>query len=120
MSLHDLETYADEWHTVTPFYVLRVYCRLLEIDLVEYIPSSVAHPVVAHGRCGSTIAHYRQLISLSVPEFADRVGIAEHVAPLLEIGDAIIIWPFDVIQFVADALKLDCRSFVKATLLDAR
>lgn len=116
MSLYDLEAYADEWHTVTPFATVMTACRLLGIDLLAHIPPTDREPIIGRTAPGDAIRHFRERRGLTLDAFAGRVGIAIAGATAIEIGDCLTLWPFDVTAFVADALAIDCRSFVEKTM----
>ncbi|MFO1172842.1 MAG: helix-turn-helix domain-containing protein [Hyphomicrobiaceae bacterium] len=116
MSLYDLETHEDEWRTVTPFATVMTACRLLDIDLIAYIPASDCERIVARRTAGETVKLLREARGLTLETFANRVGIETPGAAAFEIGDCLTLWPYDVIASVTDALDIDCRSFVEKTM----
>lgn len=115
-SLYDLETYEDEWHTVTPLATVMTACRLLDIDLIAHIPASDRARIRERRTAGDTVKLFRETRGMTLAAFAERVGIETTGAAAIEIGDCLTLWPFDVITCVTDALEIDCRTFVETTM----
>lgn len=113
---YDLENYADEWKTVTPLYVVLFACRLFAIDLMKFVPAQAGIAVHQAGLPGDIIKERRTQMGLSVPDFAERCGFTEQFTSVVETGDGLIIYPFDVACIICQVLGLELASFVGKTL----
>lgn len=112
---NDLESYEDEWRTVTPLYVLLFACRLFDIDLMAFAPVQTGLALAAAGLPGETIEQRRTEQGLSKSDFADRCGFQEPFADVVETGDGILFYPFEVACIVCRVLDLDLTSFLNKT-----
>lgn len=111
----DLECHSDEWRSVTPLYTLLFACRLFGIDLAQFAPQTGSAQSQA-GSPGDVIKRRRLDQGLSESDFAHRCGFQERFTDLVETGDGILIYPFDIACAVCRTLDLDLVSFLDKTI----
>jgi hypothetical protein len=119
LSVHeydDLESHDGEWKTVTQLYVVLFACRLFGIDLMKFVPAQAGIAVHQVGWPGDIIRERRTQMGLSGPDFADRCGFTEQFTSVVETGDGLLIYPFDVTCIVCQVLGLEVASFFSKIL----
>jgi hypothetical protein len=116
----DLEAYADEWRMVPPLFTIMFACRLFEIDLLAFAPQQSGSAMNRDTIAGEAIKLRRETLGLSEPEFADRCGFHSPFTPVVETGDGLLLYPFEVTCTVCKVLELNLSSFTKHVLLSPR
>ena len=117
-ALYDLEAYEKEWQDLVPFYVVRFACRVLNIDLSEFVETKDGGiRIDVNVVPGEFVRDCRIRAGLSEEDFAEACGYSGAFALAVELNEGLILRVFDDTVAVCSALDINLHDFVTKALL---
>lgn len=117
-SYGDIEMHRDEWRSVPEFYKVIYLCRLLNIDIMPFIPVSTGASPLKSCSAGKFLKNRRMELGLDRSALSDVVGFDQDFVSVAETSHGISLWPFEVIEKVCAGLDINIFDFVRLCLLE--